>query len=116
MLDLLYPLLSLPLLSLALRCWARWARREGGPAFLVLGVALASFGVDGLRVLLRKVDETPAPPGMATILIIGLGIYLFVRTWQGLGRPRKKPRSLEDLLEKAQAAPEAQTAEDGQVA
>lgn len=97
MIDLLYPLASLPLLSLALRCWARWARRAGGLRWAILGTLLAAFGIDALRDLMRRARETPnASAELAVVVLLGgLAVYLLIRTWQALGRVRRPPPTLE---------------------
>jgi hypothetical protein len=94
MIDLLYPLASIPLLSVALRCWARWARGKGGRGWLVVGTLLATFGIDALRDLMRRASESPNPWAGLTVagLLGGLFLYLLIRMWRDLGRVSGAPR------------------------
>ena len=89
--EAIYMVGGLPLAGLALHCWGRWATK-GGVAWFVTGVLLGAVGIDGLRLLLDRVDETPSywPWRIAaTMLAVGLAM-IARRVWKRVSRP---PRS-----------------------
>lgn len=89
----LYPVLCLPLLGLALRCWGRCAARPFdriAAAWFALGLALATWGVDCFLLLVRRTAQIPngwAGP-LALTLVGGALLAVFLRTWKRLGDSR----------------------------
>ena len=98
--DMLYTLSALPLVAMAIRCWARWARGAGGRGWLALGVVLAALGLDGLRQLLRRAEMAPTIWAGPTVVMFcgGFLLYVVLRTYRDLGRKRRRPPSLEELV------------------
>jgi hypothetical protein len=83
---------ALPLCSFALRAFGRAAReRDAASArrYFALGVLLAAFGLDTLRVLYRLTSAHPSPLALLPLVLIGgTLIYVGTREWGRLARER----------------------------
>lgn len=93
---------GLPLAGLALHCWGRWATK-GGFGWFVGGVLLGALGVDALRLLLHRVDESPSywPWRIAaTLLAVGL-LTIARRVWKRVSRPQAQRLELEQGLDES---------------
>lgn len=105
---------ALPLCSFALRAFSR-AARERDPSlarrYFGLGVVLAAFGLDTLRVLWRLTSAHPSPLALLPLVLIGgTLVYVMIREWGRLARERPGARA-KALATQRQAELEALAAE-----
>ncbi len=100
--DAIYMVSGLPLAGLALHCFGRWATK-GGALWLVSGVLLGALGIDALRLLLQRVDETPAYwPWWAASGMLAVGLATISRrVWKRVSRPPLKQMNLEQALDES---------------
>tara|TARA_R110002072_G_scaffold256984_1_gene415785 strand:+ start:1731 stop:2096 length:366 start_codon:yes stop_codon:yes gene_type:complete len=112
---------ALPLCSFALRAFGRAAREPDAASarrYFALGVVLAAFGIDALRVLHRLTSAHPSPLALLPLVLIGGAlVYVGIREWTRLARERPGARAkvlaaqreaeLEALTAEAESAPPA---------
>ncbi|RMG16610.1 MAG: hypothetical protein D6731_05745, partial [Planctomycetota bacterium] len=104
LLGALHALLGAPLVAVALRLWASWARR-GGRTRLLGGVLLCALGLDGLRQLWWRL-RWDAPPPWGDLAFWGLAGGLvsasFFTAWRSFERPLPRAPAPEEFEAEAQ--------------